>query len=66
MTVIDWLFAGTAVLCLAWLVTAVAIIVGDRRDRRAWEQADARAEWRAFVDAMRRLEQQDRDQEGSA
>lgn len=66
MTVIDWMFAGTAVLLLAWLTVAVTIVVGDRRQRREWQAADARAEWRRFVDAMRRLEQQDHDDKGNA
>lgn len=66
MNVIRWMLAGTGALLIVWAGMAAAIVLGDRRDRRAYEAADARREWREFVDAMRRLEQYDRDAEGSA
>lgn len=66
MTLIDWLFALTAVLLVAWLVMAGIIVAGDRKARRDWELEDARAEWRRTVDAMRRMEQLDLDDRGQA
>jgi len=66
MNVIRWMLAGTGVLVIAWVAVGVSIVVGDRRERRAYEAAESLREWREFVDAMKRLEQYDRDAEGSA
>lgn len=66
MTIIDWMFTFTAIILIAWIVVAARIVLEDRRERREWELADARAEWRAFVDAMRRLEAEDADRQGDA
>lgn len=66
MNMIDWLFILTGILLVAYVAVAGYIVVTDRRERRAWELEDARTEWREFVDAMRRLEEQDRDVAGDA
>lgn len=66
MSIIDWLFTLTGLLLVSYIGVGGYIVVTDRRERRAWEAEDARREWREFVDAMRRLEQQDSDQDGAA
>ena len=66
MNVIRWMLAGTGVLVIAWVAVGVSIVVSDRRERRAHEAAESLREWREFVDAMKRLEQYDRDAQGSA
>jgi len=66
MTALDWMVAAAVGLTVAWAVTAAVVILGDRRDRKAYEHEEARREWREFVDAMRRIEQQQSDDWGSA
>lgn len=62
----DWAAAMALGIGAAWVAVVIAVAVGDRRHRRdAAADADARL-WRAKVDAMRRMANQDDDLRGDA
>lgn len=59
MTIIDILFLITGILLVSWASIAAYIVVQDRAERRAWQQAEELKRWRQTIDAYRRIAEND-------
>lgn len=59
MTVIEWLFAGTAVLLVSWLAIAAYILATDMKIRREWRRQEEAQRFRQMLDAYRRAYEND-------
>lgn len=59
MTVMEWLFAGTAVLLVSWLAIAAYIVATDMKARREWRRQEEAQRFRQMLDAYRRAYEND-------